>query len=134
MTWDRAAIAPDNDRLNVSKHFNLPHSPGVKAGPLLFLSGMIAIDPASGSLALGTVESETRQIFENMRHLLESNGATLADVVKVNVFIHDMLEFESMNRVFREFFPENPPARTSCGVQLSLGAKIEIEAVALVGA
>jgi 2-iminobutanoate/2-iminopropanoate deaminase len=131
MTWDRSAIAPANDRLNVSRNFNLPHSPGVRAGPLIYLSGMIAIDPATGSPALGTVESETRQILTNMRHLLESNGSGLADVVKVNVFLADMLEFENMNRVFREAFPDDPPARTVCGVQLSLGAKVEIEAVAL---
>jgi reactive intermediate/imine deaminase len=132
MTWDRAAIVPANDKLNVSRNFNLPHSPGVRAGPLLYLSGMIAIDPETGSLALGTVESETRQILANMAHLLESNGAGLADVVKVNVFLHDMLEYENMNRVFREAFPVDPPARTVCGVRLSLGAKIEIEAVAVV--
>ena len=58
-------------------------------------------------------------------------GSSLDRVVKVNVFIHDMLEFENMNRVFREFFPNDPPARTTCGVQLSLGVKIEIECVAL---
>jgi 2-iminobutanoate/2-iminopropanoate deaminase len=133
MTWDRSAIVPENARLNVSKNFNLPHSPGVKAGPLIWLSGMIAIDPATGALALGTVESETRQIFANMAHLLESNGSSLARVVKVNAFVHDMLEAETVNRVFREAFPIDPPARTICGVRLSLGAKIEIEAVALAG-
>lgn len=133
MTWDRSAIVPENDRLNVSKNFNLPHSPGVKAGPLIYLSGMIAIDPATGALALGTVESETRQIFANMAHLLECNGSSLARVVKVNAFVHDMLEAETVNRVFREAFPIDPPARTICGVRLSLGAKIEIEAVALAG-
>ncbi|MEK9661712.1 MAG: RidA family protein [Alphaproteobacteria bacterium] len=133
MTWDRDAIVPANEKLNVSKNFNLPHSPGVKAGPLIYLSGMISIDPDTGSLALGTVESETRQIFANMAHLLESNGSGLDRVVKVNAFIHDMLEAETFNRVFREAFPAEPPARTVCGVRLSLGAKIEIEAIALAG-
>ena len=79
------------------------------------------------------MESETRQIFANMRHLLESNSASMADIVKLNVFVYDMLEFENMNRVFREVFPDDPPARTTCGVQLSLGAKVEIEAIALIG-
>lgn len=131
MSWDRKIIEPDNAKLNASRAFNLPHSPGVRAGPLLYLSGMISLDPETGEPKLGTVASETRQILENMRHLLESNGASLAQVVKVNVFIHDMLEFDSMNRVFREFFPKDPPARTTCGVQLSMGVKVEIECIAV---
>jgi len=131
MNWERTIIEPDNAKLNASRNLNLPHSPGVRAGPLLYISGMISLDPATGDLKLGTVAGETRQILENMRHLLASNGAALENVVKVNVFLHDMLEFENMNRVFREFFPEHPPARTTCGVQLSLGAKVEIECVAL---
>ena len=131
MSWERNIIEPDNAKLNASRNFNLPHSPGVRAGPLLYISGMISLDPETGDIKLGTVASETRQILENLRHLLASNGAALDQVVKVNVFIHDMLEFENMNRVFREFFPDDPPARTTCGVQLSLGFKIEIECVVL---
>ena len=134
MSWDRKTIEPNNPKLNASRTYNLPHSPGVQAGPLLYLSGMVSIDPETGDFKLGTVASETRQILENMSHLLGSNGASLDQVVKVNVFLHDMLEFESMNRVFREFFPNDPPARTTCGVQLSLGAKVEIECIALAAA
>jgi len=131
MSWKRNIIEPDNAKLNASRNFNLPHSPGVRAGPLLYISGMISLDPETGDIKLGTMASETWQILENLRHLLASNGAALDQVVKVNVFIHDMLEFENMNRVFREFFPDDPPARTTCGVQLSLGVKIEIECVVL---
>ena len=131
MTWDRKVIEPNNPKLNASRAFNLPHSPGVRAGPLFYLSGMISLDPETGELNLGTVASETRQILENMNHLLVSNGSSLDRVVKVNVFVHDMLEAESVNREFREFFPHDPPARTICGVQLSRGAKVEIECVAL---
>ncbi len=131
MSWERAVIEPDNAKLNASRNFNLPHSPGVRAGPLLYISGMISLDPETGEIKPGTMASETRQILENLRHLLASNGSSLERVVKVNVFLHDMLEFENMNRVFREFFPADPPARTTCGVQLSLGVKIEIECVAL---
>jgi 2-iminobutanoate/2-iminopropanoate deaminase len=131
MSWDRKIIEPDNLKLNASRAFKLPHSPGVQAGPLLYLSGMISLDPETGDLKLGTVASETRQILENMSHLLASNGASLAQVVKVNVFLHDMLELDSMNRVFREFFSEDPPARTTCGVQLGMGVKVEIECIAV---
>ncbi len=134
MSWDRKIIEPTNPKLNASRTFQLPHSPGVQAGPLLYLSGMVSLDPETGDLKLGTVASETRQILENMGHLLSSNGASLDRVVKVNVFLHNMLEFEAMNRIFREFFPEDPPARTTCGVQLSMGVKVEIECIALAAA
>jgi 2-iminobutanoate/2-iminopropanoate deaminase len=134
MNWDRRIIEPENPKLNASRAFNLPHSPGVQAGPLLYLSGMISIDPETGEPKLGTVASETRQILQNMSHLLASNGVSLDRVVKVNVFLYDMLEFDAMNRVFREYFPTDPPARTTCGVQLGMGVKVEIECVAVAAA
>lgn len=102
----REIIVPRNDKLNVSRNLNLPHSPG-------------------------TMAHETRQTLTNMRHLLELAGSSLERVVKINVLIYDMLEFENMNAVYRQFFPKDPPARTTCGVQLSAGMKIEIECIAL---
>jgi len=131
MSAKREIIQPKNPHLNVSKNFNLPHSPGVRAGDFLFLSGMVAIDADTGERAMGTVASETRHILTNMRHMLESAGSSMNKVVKVNVLIYDMLEFDNMNRVYREFFPVDPPARTTCGVQLAGGLKVEIECIAL---
>ena len=131
MTLKREVIEPKNPRLNVSRNFNLPHSPGIRAGAFVFLSGMVAVDPVTGERAHGTVAAETRQILNNMAHLLESAGSSLAKVVKVNVLIYSMLEYDNMNAVYREFFPVDPPARTTCGVQLSGGNKVEIECVAL---
>lgn len=133
MSLPRQVIEPENDKLNVSRNFNLPHSPGIRAGDLIFLSGMVSIDDATGQRNLGTVAQETRQILSNMSHMLQSAGSSLERVVKVNVLIHSMLEFENMNEVYREFFPKDPPARTTCGVQLSQGFKVEIECVALAG-
>jgi 2-iminobutanoate/2-iminopropanoate deaminase len=131
MSLNREVIEPGNPLLNVSRNFNLPHSPGIRAGALIFLSGMVAVDPVTGERAPGTVAAETRQILANMAHLLESAGSSLAKVVKVNVLIYSMLEYENMNAVYREFFPVDPPARTTCGVQLSGGNKVEIECIAL---
>jgi 2-iminobutanoate/2-iminopropanoate deaminase len=130
---NREVIAPKNDKLNVSRNFNLPHSPGIRAGDFIFLSGMLSTDPETGERSPGTMAHETRQTLSNMRHLLESAGSSLERVVKINVLLYDMLEFENMNRVYREFFPKDPPARTTCGVQLSAGMKIEIECIALAG-
>ena len=127
----REVIVPKNDKLNVSRNLNLPHSPGIRAGDFIFLSGMLSTDPETGERSPGTMAHETRQTLANMRHLLESAGSSLERVVKINVLIYDMLEFENMNRVYRDFFPKDPPARTTCGVQLSAGMKIEIECIAL---
>jgi 2-iminobutanoate/2-iminopropanoate deaminase len=129
----REVIVPKNDKLNVSRNFNLPHSPGIRAGDFIFLSGMLSTDPHTGERSQGTMAHETRQTLSNMRHLLESAGSSLERVVKINILVYDMLEFENMNRVYREFFPKDPPARTTCGVQLSAGMKIEIECIALAG-
>lgn len=131
MTTDREIVEPRNAHLNVSRNFKIPHSPGVKAGGFIFLSGMVSIDPGTGERAMGTVASETRQILANMAHMLESAGSSMQKVVKINVLLYDMLEWDNMNRVYREFFPHEPPARTTCGVQLAGGLKVEIECIAL---
>jgi 2-iminobutanoate/2-iminopropanoate deaminase len=129
----REIVEPRNPALDVSKSMNLPHSPGVRAGDFIFLSGMVAVDPSTGERSPGTVVSETRQILENMTHLLESAGSSLQRILKLNVLLYDMLELDNVNRVFREFFPDDPPARTVCGVQLGFGLKVEIECIALAG-
>jgi len=126
MTLSRQVIEPDQPR-----KFNLPLSPAVRGGDFVFLSGMAGIDQATGEPAYGTVAAETRQILTNMGELLKAAGSSLANVVKVNVLIYSMLEYENMNSVYREFFPIDPPARTVCGVKLIGGHKIEIECIAL---
>ena len=131
MPVERKIIEPGNEKLNVSRNFNLPHSPGIRAGDFIFLSGMLSTDPQTGERSPGTMAHETRQTLTNMRHLLESAGSSLERVVKINILLYDLLEFENMNAVYRQFFPKDPPARTTCGVQLSAGMKIEIECIAL---
>jgi 2-iminobutanoate/2-iminopropanoate deaminase len=103
----------------------------VQGGDFVFLSGMTAIDPATGEPAHGTVAAETRQILTNMGELLKAAGSSLANVVKVNVLIYSMLEYENMNSVYREFFPTDPPARTVCGARLIGGHKVAVECIAL---
>ena len=123
MALEREIIAP--------KHPVLPVSPAVRGGDFVFLSGMTAVDPVAGSAADGTVAAETRQILTKMARLLEAAGSSLARVVKVNVLIYSMLEYDNMNTVCREFFPVDPPARTVCGVKLIGGHKVEIDCIAL---
>src|SRR5437764_9201353 len=130
MTLSRQVIEPKNPALPVEKS-GLPLSPAVRGGDFVFISGMAAIDPAIGEPAHGTVAAETRQILTNMGELLEAAGSSLAKVVKANVLIYSMLEYENMNSVYSEFFPTDPPARTACGVKLIGGHKVEIECIAL---
>ena len=131
MTLFRQVIEAGNPAVDPSRKFNLPLSPAVRGGDFVFLSAMAAIDPATGERAHGTMAAETRQILTNMGALLEAVGSSLANVVKVNVLIYSMLEYENMNAVYREFFPTDPPARTVCGAGLTGGQKVEIECVAL---
>ena len=131
MTHPKEAIEPRKTDGDVSRRSDLPLSPAIRAGDFVFLSGMAAINPATGEPAHGTVAGETRQILTNMGELLEASGSSLAKVVKMGVLIYSMLEYENMNSAYREFFPIDPPARTVCGAGLIGGHKVEIECVAL---
>ena len=131
MALQRDVIAPKDPAVDMSRNLNLPLSPAIRAGEFIFVSGMVAIDPATGERMHGTVAAETRQILAAMAQVLESAGSSLAKAVKVNVLIYSMLEYNNMNEVYREFFPADPPARTVCGAKLSGGSKVEIECVAL---
>jgi 2-iminobutanoate/2-iminopropanoate deaminase len=131
MGLQREIIAPKDPALGVPRNLDLPLSPAIRAGAFVFVSGLVAIDPATGERMHGTVATETRQILAAMTQVLEAAGSSLEKVVKANVLIYSMLEYNNMNEVYREFFPVDPPARTVCGAQLSGGSKVEIECIAL---
>ena len=101
-------------------------------GELVFCSGQIALDPATGTLVTGGVVAEARRVLENLRAVLRAAGGDLASVVKTTVFLVDMADFAAMNEVYAEFFGTAKPARTTIAVAaLPLpGAKVEIDAVA----
>jgi 2-iminobutanoate/2-iminopropanoate deaminase len=126
----RTVIEPTNPRLNVSRNANLPHSPGIR-GEYIFLSGMGPVDPATGGRNLGPIADQIRQTLRNMEHMLASAGSGLDRIVKINVVLADIQDYDEMNRVWREFFPVDPPARTTCALQLSNGNGVEIECIAL---
>lgn len=110
-----------------------PYSQAVRADGFVFTAGQVAIDPASAQLIEGDVVAQTRQVIENLRAVLEASGSSLEQVVKTTVFMVDLAEFGRMNEVYREYFPSEPPARSTVGVaRLPLGAQVEIEAVARV--
>lgn len=112
---------------------NLPFSAAVRVDDLLFLSGAIGIDPDTGQLPPGGIQPETRQTLENIRASVQRFGSSMDRVVKCTVFLADMAEWGSMNEVYRTFFP-NPPARSALGASgLALGARVEIECIAVIG-
>ena len=110
-----------------------PYSQGILSGSLLFTSGQIPLDPAAGSLVSGGIQSETKQVLENLKAVLEAGAAGLKDVVKTTVYMTDLSEFAQMNEVYGIYFSGEPPARSTVGVaSLPRGARVEIEAVAVV--
>lgn len=110
-----------------------PYSAAVRYGNLVYTAGQIGIDPQTGEIVPGGIEAETRQVLINIQNLLAAAGASLDQVVKTTVFIHDMNEFAMMNRVYAEFFEKDFPARSTVQVSaLPKGAAVEIEAVAIV--
>jgi 2-iminobutanoate/2-iminopropanoate deaminase len=127
----RSAIAPKNPLLNASRSSNLPHVPGVRVGPYLFLSGMVPVDPQTGERSHGPIAEQVRITLSNIQHLLESSGSSLQRVVRVHVVLADIAHMAEMDRVFFEFFPVDPPARTAWSMQLRYGNGCEIECVAL---
>ena len=110
-----------------------PYSQAVRVGDFVFTAGQIALDPATGQLVADDIEAQTRQVLANLSAVLEAAGTSLSNVVKTTVFLADMAEFKAMNAVYAEFFSEGPPARSTVQVAaLPLGARVEIEAVAIV--
>src|SRR3954453_1196242 len=126
----RTVIEPLNPKLNVSRNANLPHSPGIRVGDYIFLSGMGPVDPVTGGRNLGPIAEQIRQTLRNMAHMLESAGSSLDRIVKLPAVPADAGDSDEMNRVWREFFPAAPPARPACALQLGNGNGVEIECIA----
>jgi 2-iminobutanoate/2-iminopropanoate deaminase len=107
-----------------------PYSQGVKAGNLLFVAGQGAADPKTGQIAEG-IETQTRQTLANIKGIVEASGFSMRDVVKVSIFLKNMDDFKKVNEVYKTFFPEDPPARTTVEAKLAAqGMLIEIDAIA----
>ncbi len=108
-----------------------PYSHAIRSGDLIYLSGQTPIDPATGKLAEGDIQAQTRQCFANLLGVLQAAGLGFEHVIKVNVFLTDMGDFAAMNEVYKTQFAQPFPARTTIGVaSLPLGAHIEIEMIA----
>lgn len=110
-----------------------PYSQAIRIGNLVFCSGQIPIDPATGEFVSGGIKEQTEQVLKNLTAVLESAGATLQNVVKTTVFLADMNDFAAMNEVYARFFSDNKPARSTVqAARLPRDAKVEIECIAII--
>ena len=107
------------------------YSQAIVADGFVFVAGQGAANPQTNELELGDIRSETRRTLENIRAILEAAGSSLRDAVRVGVFLADINDFAAMNEVYGEFFPEDPPARTTVGAHLPK-IKVEIDCIARV--
>ncbi len=109
-----------------------PYSEGVVAGGFVFVAGQGPINPKTQQMELGDIQSETRLELTNISNILKASNSSLENVVKVSVFLADLKDFEAMNEVYREFFKDNFPARTTVQAVLRTGRKIEVDCIARV--
>jgi reactive intermediate/imine deaminase len=111
---------------------NLPFPDGVRIDNFVILSGQIGVAPGTLTLVDGGIEAQARQTFENLRLTLQAHGMQLSDIVRVQVMLADMSEWQRFNAVYLEFFPDASPARSAFGANgLALGARVEVEAFAV---
>ena len=107
-----------------------PYSQGVIAGNYLFVSGQIPIDPETGEVVKGDFKTQVRRVLENIKAIVEASGASMKDVVKVTVYLKDMNKFREFNEIYKEYFKEEPPARSVVEVSnLPKNVDLEIDAI-----
>ena len=109
-----------------------PYSPGIRAGNFVYTSGQIGLNPETGKLVSGGVKAETGQALENLSKILDAAGSSLAQVVKVTVYLKDIDDYGLVNEVYASYFVDNPPARAIIQGALPAGAYVEFDAVAIV--
>jgi 2-iminobutanoate/2-iminopropanoate deaminase len=109
-----------------------PYSPAIRAGQLLFVSGQVPIDPATGNMITGGIADQTRRVLDNIGELLLAAGRSFGDVARTTVFLADMNDFATMNAVYGEYFAEPYPARATVQVaRLPKDARVEIDVIAI---
>ena len=110
-----------------------PYSQAIKVGEFVYTAGQIALDPATGELVGGGIEAKTRRVLQNLTEVLKGAGTSMDKVIKTTVFMTNLAEFNKMNAVYAEFFPKDPPARSTVQVAaLPKMGVVEIEVVAMV--
>ncbi len=125
----RKILTPE--QLNFQPRPAYPYSPGAMGGNMIFTAGQVAWGSDGNIVGMGDIEIQTRQTLSNVGAVLAEGGAGWADVLKCNVYLKDMNDFQKMNKIFAEFFADSPPARTTVQAPMAEGTMmIEIEAIA----
>ncbi len=108
-----------------------PYSQAIKANGLIFISGQIALDPATQKMLEGDVAQQTARVMENLKGIVEAAGSSLSRALKTSVYLADLADFAAMNEVYARYFPERPPARSTVQVaRLPRDARVEIDLIA----
>ncbi len=109
----------------------IPISQAVKAGGMVYCSGFVPADPATGKLVEGDITAQTDRVLQNLKAVLEAAGSSMDKAVKTTVFLADRNDFAGMNKVFAQYFPKDPPARSTVEARLMIDAKVAIELIAM---
>jgi 2-iminobutanoate/2-iminopropanoate deaminase len=125
-------VPPPRHGLDMTAGYGWVQSTAIRAGDFLFVSGLVAIDPDSGERRNGTLTSEAHRVFQNLQLVLESAGSSLARLVQIRAMIYDRIEYDALNRVYRQYVPEGPPARTVWSVRIIDAFKVQLDAIAVV--
>ena len=128
---DRRKVIRTPKLLDLGKFMKAPVAPATRGGGLIFTGGYVPMDPKTGKAVMGSIEEQTRRTLKNLKMVLKEAGSSLDKVLKVNIFMSDLNEWPRMNKVYKEFFPRNYPARRTTHAYLVGGFKIEIDCIAL---
>ncbi|MBM3253520.1 MAG: hypothetical protein FJZ16_04635 [Candidatus Omnitrophica bacterium] len=107
-----------------------PYSQGIIYNGIMYISGQIPIEPKTGKIISETIEGQTKRVLENLKAIVEDSGSKMKEVLKVTCYLSDMNDLEGFNKIYTEYFPEQPPARTTvCVARLPMNVKVEIDAI-----
>ena len=132
MTLTRTVLRPPRPGLDMAAAYGWPQSAAIRAGDYLFISGVLPIDPDTAERLQGTLTSEAHRAFRNLKLVLESAGSSLERLVQVRAMIYDRIEYDALNRVYRQYVPDGPPARTVWSVRIADAFKVQLDAIAVV--
>ena len=125
-------VPPPSAGLDMAAGYGWVQSSAIRAGDYLFVSGVLPIDAQSGERMHGTLTSEAHRAFQNLKLVLEGAGSSLERLVQVRAMIYDRIEYDALNRVYRQYVPSGPPARTVWSVRIMDAFKVQLDAIAVV--
>jgi 2-iminobutanoate/2-iminopropanoate deaminase len=129
---ERIVVPPPSAGLDMAAGYGWVQSSAIRAGDYLFVSGVLPIDAQSGERMHGTLTSEAHRAFQNLKLVLEGAGSSLERLVQVRAMIYDRIEYDALNRVYRQYVPSGPPARTVWSVRIMDAFKVQLDAIAVV--